>query len=241
MAKIIEFMGPQGVGKSTTIKHIAQILKLKNGVVLADSQIHNKTLFDRIKNKFIKKQVIQFYNKKKYLDFFEQKYSSFVEIYWHKVIEKYNNRALSFKIDRLRYTYETMSYMEYLRDLDFVKYIIVDEGVFMRSFDIIYKLKYDTETFGYFEKMINMPDVVVYFKTNHEIVYNRIYNRTKLEFGRELNLEEMELVKVEVEIQVRLYNFLFENIKTKVPYIVVDSSDDVVKNAVIIKEFILTL
>jgi len=217
MAKIVEFYGSPGVGKSTIYE------ELKRKWSKDSNWIPSHHLFTKKKIKFeslskflsdvaniIKNGNIDDVAMKDAGDRFVAQYAEFIDAFWNNIIfkQKKSYNGLDLRFERAKYFYITIQRIQFLRESNSKKIALVDEGLIHRISRGLYKsenLIEEIDEIKHLLQIMPLPDALIYVETDVQENAKRLAHRKKvISMHKSLSITEIE--NIIPETQERMEN-----------------------------------
>jgi dephospho-CoA kinase len=240
MAKIIEFFGPPGVGKSTIFKEIE--LRRKKNFKWITSKYWSQATFDQ--NRYFSFNFYKGLITKSSVDAikltdagnrFIIQYPEFMDACWQNIINKHkvSYNKLDIRFQKAIYLQKQIQKIQVLRENDSAKVCLLDEGVVHLIPNALYKssnLLEEYEEIRLLIKVIPLPEAIISIDTDAKEIAQRLSKRSKvISMYRNLDVFELEILsEIDRERRSMILNIL-EN--QAMPILKIDSSLDVATNA----------
>jgi len=240
MPKIIEFVGPRGVGKSFIYKKLMSRLSKNKAIASASKFYPKRTDADFLSAEFIIFYSRYLFDKKLYPKkngyIFSKNNPEFVSTCWNLLSKNktkdHNGIDSRFRIAKNLYSYHAK--YQTIIDADDNRICITDELLLHTIVQLIEGVNIkDIERFS---NKVPLPELVVYLEAPHHIIFERIKKRKTILSHRGMNDCQLNS---SIESQMKAYQILIENIKKRGAKILkIDATHDLNKN---IKMIINTL
>ena len=240
MAKIVEFFGPPGVGKSTIFKEIE--LRRKKNFKWITSKYWSQATFE--KNKYfsfnfykglITKNNIDTLKLKDAGNRFIVQYPEFMDACWQNIIHKHrvSHNKLDIRFQKAIHLQTEIQKIQMLRENDVDKICLLDEGVVHLIPNALYKSSNLLEEYEEIRLLINiipLPEAVISIDTDAKEIAQRLSKRSKvISMYKNLDISELEILS-EIDRERRsIIIDILENHGT--PILKIDSSLDIATNA----------
>ena len=249
MAKIVEFYGSPGVGKSTIYE------KLKDKWKKDFNWIPSHLLYTKKKikleglNKFLLAVVRAIKNgnfddveMKEAGDRFVAQYPEFIDAFWNNILfkQKKSYNGLDLRFERAKYFYTTIQKIQFLRESNCKKIALVDEGLIHRISRGLYKSENLTEEINEIKHLLQimpLPDALVYVETDVQENAKRLAHRKKvISMHKSLTLTEIENIIPETQERMKNVTKILEN--KGIPILRVDAKLNIETNVTKIRSFV---
>jgi GTPase SAR1 family protein len=241
--RIIEFIGPPGVGKSTIYKALCQKWNTQANWTYQDQLllIEKPLLSDpKIWLEFqLRKLAKKIGNRNINVDFglrFVDNNKPLVEFLWDHIAfsNAYNPDEAGNKFRSAYFLFKDFCRYQAIWESKSSRPCIIDEGLFVKSFFILDNKQAIADVVNSYFPLVNLPHAVVYINTSHtEIIADRLLNRKKIiasHIGKERNALLADTLK---------WQFLFSLIIDKldrlsVPVFHIDALKSVEENVILL-------
>ncbi len=210
MAKIVEFYGSPGVGKSTIYKELEGKWK-KNYNWIPSHHLYKKKEFEKLNKIFfsvarlIKYGGVDDAAMKEAGERFIAQYPEFIDAFWNNILSKQKKsyNGLDLRFERVKYFYVTIQKIQFLRESSCKKIVLVDEGLIHRISRGFYKsenVAEEIDEIEYLLQVMPLPDAVVYFETDVQENARRLAQRKKvISMHKSLSITEIEYIIPETQ------------------------------------------
>ena len=240
MAKIVEFFGPPGVGKSTIFREIE--LRWKKDLTWITSK--HWSLATRQKNKYYRFNFLKRFIKNYDIDSiklneagnrFIAQYPEFIDACWQNIVYKHKEslNKLDIRFQKVLYLQKQIQKIQMLGENNCDKVCLLDEGVVHLIPNALYKSSNLSEEHEEIRSLINvmpLPEAIVSIDTDAKEIAQRLYTRSKIiSMYKNLDISELEILsEIDRERRSIILNIL-EN--QGMPILKIDSSLDSATNA----------
>ena len=249
MAKIVEFYGSPGVGKSTIYDELkGKWKKDYNWIPSHHLYTKNKIKFESLSKfllsvaRIIKNGNMDDVAMKEAGDRFVAQYPEFIDAFWNNIIfkQKKSYNGLDLRFERAKYFYSTIQKIQFLREINSKKIALVDEGLIHRISRGSYKSENLIEEINEIKHLLQimpLPDALVYVETGVEENAKRLDNRKKvISMHKLLSISELENIIHETKERMENVTKILEN--KGIQILRVDAKLHIGTNVTKIKSFI---
>lgn len=251
MAKIVEFVGPPGIGKSTTYEELCKKWTPNNtwvpyNICALSSPNKNTTIKSQIKKLVFKQNLPS--PEKKLLKEAREKFidenPDFINILWNAISNKpLHVTGRDIRYDSMRFMMKICARAQLMMEYNKSKYCVIDEG-FIQNITFTVNNKnngnYYEELNASIELVKKYTDVVFNFTVNLNALLDRIHRRQKRTFLQE-NLTYHQISE-RMEDSIQNKTLITEILEEKnIPVYTVDSSKSAQYNCNEIKRILDTL
>ena len=240
MAKIVEFFGPPGVGKSTIFKEIG--LRRKKIFKWITSKYWDPATFQQNKyfsfnfyKRLIRKDNADSIKLRDAGNRFIVQYPEFMDACWQNIIHKHkvSHNKLDIRFQKAIHLQTQIQKIQMSRENDVDKVCLLDEGVVHLIPNALYKSSNLLEEYEEIRLLINiipLPEAIVSIDTDAKEIAQRLFKRTKvISMYKNLDISELEMLsEIDRERRSIILN-IFEN--HGMPILKIDSGLDIATNA----------
>lgn len=252
MARIVEFIGSPGVGKTTLYKELEANWKKSYNWMPSQYFYPEKILANA--GMPIINLVRQFKDRKRKVDTeamveagqrFVELYSEYVDVCWSNIncMQKRNLNGKDLRFQKVSYLHQLIQKVQTLREQKSDKIAIADEGLIHIIPSILYRretLMKDQEEIETLLQIMPLPDAVVSIKTDVQENLKRLMQRRKvIPMHKSLMDDQLEnFTRVDHQRRAIINDIL----KTKdIPFLNIDSTDKIANNVSKIISFVQNL
>ena len=249
MAKIVEFYGPSGVGKSTIYEELKGKWKKDfNWIPSYHLYAKNEIKFESL-SKFLltvtritKNGNIDDVAMKEAGDRFVAQYPEFLDALWNNILfkQKKSYNGLDLRFERAKYFYTTIQKIQFLRESNSKKIALVDEGLIHRISRGLYKsenLIEEIDEIKHLLQIMPLPDALIYVETDVQENAKRLARRKKvISMHKLLSTTEMENIISETQERMEIITKILED--KGIPILRVDARLHVFTNVTKVISFV---
>lgn len=254
MAKIVELVGPPGVGKTTLYKELETYWEKSYNWMPSQYFYPKKQLVAETSGTFILSVLQRIKDKSGKVDLaaMEEAGGRFVELYPEYIDACWNNincickRATNepdLRLQKVSYLFKIIKKIQIVREQNSTKIAIVDEGLVHMIPSILYKKESIVKEKEEIEKLLQLmplPDAVISIETDVHENISRLMQRNKvIPMHRYLNLDQLENITLCDYRRRTMVNDCIKN--REIPFLYINSSEDIEENVSKIMSFAETL
>lgn len=242
MAKIIEFIGLPGVGKTTTFKHLSNYWNSSNYWTPYQKCEFPKykpqlSLRSKIKNLMllkVQKEIIIPNFTSLYQEKFIKDNQYFMDCLWYATAGlKVNKLGKDHRLKSFDFILTLIAKNQFIKEYNKAEYCIIDEGL-LHNISLVTS---ENENLDKFKEQVEeilektkLVDVVFYFKTDVDIIVKRLINRNSIPFPYE-GMDESQLKNLFLS-SIQKKDICCELLdKYKIPYFEIDAEMNPAENA----------
>lgn len=245
--KIIEFIGPPGVGKSTIFKSLCKRWNSHANWIYQDQLLliekprisAPKIWLEYQLRKFVKKTG----NRNINVDFglrFVDNNRALVQFLWDHIAysSAYNQDDAGHKFRSAHFLFKDFCRYQAIWESNSSRPCIIDEGLFVKSFFILDNSQTITDAINSYFQLLNLPHAVIYINTiQTDIITDRLINRKKViasHRGKDKNALQDDIQKWQF-----LFSLIIEKLESHdIPVFYIDALRPIKENIILIDKFL---
>jgi hypothetical protein len=248
MPKIIEFIGPRGVGKSTLYKKVLSLNRNEKKFRGKDDFIPTIEKVNSTIRGYFEYQLRKFLNKPKkdYLELkklgyeFLKNHPEFIDFSW-QMVNKYQKEDHNGIDNRIRICSNLINYYTFYQAISnsnlLTKYCLTDESLIHTSLFLFNNVN-ERKDIVEFISIVPAPAAVIYCKADPDTISSR--SKTRELVLSQIDKNEIQL-KSSAIIEIEICNILTNNLKLHgVKVLEIDTGDNIEENSKLITDFILS-